>query len=260
MTVMHRIASNGGAKGPPANHRTVDRVTQIVEEVVARPGISFTELALALDAAKSSVHGFIQGLMARGWLYEQNGGFYLGPAVYALTLACGNIRAGIVTGEDLAALHAASGVAAFLGVRAGDDLIYVAETGSDPVIGFDAQTKIRRTLLQTAGGKVLLAELPKNELNVFLRRRSAAEAEDVDAFLAEYSTIRDTGLARNLRQNGTRFALATAVRDSAGTAVGAITLVGPSADMLPREAELQNLLLDHVAALKARTASPREAI
>jgi hypothetical protein len=42
---------------------------------------TFSELARALDAPKGSVHGFIGGLLATGWLYEQDHRFYLGPAV-----------------------------------------------------------------------------------------------------------------------------------------------------------------------------------
>ena len=51
----------------PMNHRTVDRVTRILEEVVYMPGMTFAELARALDAPKSSVHGFLSGLLAQGW-------------------------------------------------------------------------------------------------------------------------------------------------------------------------------------------------
>src|SRR6266550_8022222 len=98
-------------RGPrvPQNHRTVDRVTRILEMVVYRPGMTFAELARTLDAPKSSVHGFISGLLANGWLYEQDRSFYLGPAVYGLTLASGHIRAGLVTHADLATLHEETG-------------------------------------------------------------------------------------------------------------------------------------------------------
>ena len=56
--------------GAPEVHRTVDRATRILEEVVYRPGMTFAELARALDAPKRSVYGFIRGLLAKGWLYE----------------------------------------------------------------------------------------------------------------------------------------------------------------------------------------------
>src|SRR6266702_3935202 len=99
----------------PHNHRTIDRVTRILEMVVYHPGVTFAQLARALDAPKSSVHGFISGLLANGWLYEQERRFYLGPALYGLTLASGHIRAGLVTHADLAALHEEARLAVFLG-------------------------------------------------------------------------------------------------------------------------------------------------
>ena len=66
-------------------------------------GMRFAEWVRVLDAAKSSVHGLIRGLLAKGWLYQEQHRFYLGPAVYGLTLASGHIRAGLVTHEDLLA-------------------------------------------------------------------------------------------------------------------------------------------------------------
>src|SRR5262249_39967175 len=126
----------------PKKHRTIDRVTRILEEVVYNPGLTFSDLVKVLGAAKSSVHGFISGLLANGWLYSDQGGFYLGPAVYGLTLATGHIRAGVVTYEDLAKLNEATGLAVFLGVPAGDHLIYVGDAGSDAVAIFEAQTNI----------------------------------------------------------------------------------------------------------------------
>src|SRR5258705_8363649 len=94
------------SKRVPQNHRTVDRVTRILEEVVYNPGMTFAEIVRALGAAKSSIHGFIRGLVAKGWIYEDQHRFYLGPAVYGLTLASGHIRAGLVTHAHLVALHA----------------------------------------------------------------------------------------------------------------------------------------------------------
>ena len=55
----------GRSKRVPQNHRTVDRVTRILEEVVYHPGMTFAELVRALNAAKSSVHGFMRGLLAK---------------------------------------------------------------------------------------------------------------------------------------------------------------------------------------------------
>jgi DNA-binding IclR family transcriptional regulator len=234
-------------KGVPQNHRTIDRVTRILEEVVYNPGRTFAELVRTLGAAKSSVHGFISGLLANGWLYEEQHRFYLGPAVYGLTLASGRIRAGLVTHEDLVALEQETGVAAFLGVQAGDHLIYIAEAGSDHVAGFEARSNIRRTLLITAGGKALLAERPDAERDAF-----------VNAFLDEYDTIKRTRIATNAHRG--RFAIATTVHNRSGDAVASITLVGPMAKAQPRAKKLSEILLRHVDSWAQRTMTPREAI
>ena len=258
------VTGNGGKTPRPARvpqpHRTVDRVTRILEEVVYNPGMTFAELARALDAAKSSVHGFISGLLAKGWLYEVDHRFYLGPAVYGLTLASGQIRAGMVTHADLVALHEATGLAVFLGVQAGDHLIYIAEAGSDAVAGFEARSNIRRTLLVTAGGKALLAERPDAERDAYLRRRSAEDPNLVEIFLDEYEDIKRTRIATNVRLAGTRFAIGTTVHNQAGEAVAAITILGPTADVQPRLKKLTQLLIRHVDSWSARTVTPREAI
>jgi DNA-binding IclR family transcriptional regulator len=245
-------------KRVPQNHRTIERVTRILEEVVYNPGRTFAELVRTLGAAKSSVHGFISGLLANGWLYEEQHRFYLGPAVYGLTLASGRIRAGLVTHEDLVALEQETGVAAFLGVQAGDHLIYIAEAGSDHVAGFEARSNIRRTLLITAGGKALLAERPDAERDAYLRRHSAEEDDLVNAFLEEYDTIKRTRIATNAHRG--RFAIATTVHDRSGDAVASITLVGPMAKAQPRAKKLGEILLRHVDSWAQRTMTPREAI
>lgn len=252
-------AKHRGPDRSNGEHRTIDRVTRILEEVVYKPGITFAELVRTLDAAKSSVHGFIRGLLAKGWLYEDQKRFYLGPAVYGLTLASGRIRAGLVTHEDLEALHRETGAAVFLGVQAGDHLIYVAEAGSDQVAGFEARSNIRRTLLVTAGGKALLAEKPHAEREAYLRRRGADEADQVDKFLAEYEQIRRTRIATNVQATG-RFGIATTVRNQSGEAVASVTLVGPTADVEPRVKQLSKVLLRHVDSWSQRAVTPREAI
>jgi DNA-binding IclR family transcriptional regulator len=244
----------------PQHHRTVDRVTRILEEVVYNPGMTFAELVRALDAAKSSVHGFIRGLLANGWLYEAQGRYYLGPAAYSLTLASGHIRAGLVTHADLAALHEETGVAVFLGVQAGDHLIYIAEAGSDSITAFEARSNIRRPMLATAGGKALLVARSDGECESYLRRHGATEADLVDQFLDEYAEIKKTRIATNLRRGSTRFGIATVVHDPSGEAVASVTLVGPTAEVQPRVKELAKRLIRHVDAWPQRSMTPREAI
>ncbi|WP_454754133.1 IclR family transcriptional regulator [Cupriavidus necator] len=244
----------------PHPHRTVDRVTRILEEVLYNPGLGLADLVRVMDTPKSSVHGFLRGLMAKGWLYEDNHRFYLGPAVYGLTLASGNVRAGLVTHADLLTLHEKTGAAVFLGVQAGDDLIYVADAGSDHIVGFEARTSIRRRLLVTAGGKALLATRSAADLDAYLRRRLPEERTLVDAFLSECSDIRKRRVAINVRESGSRFAIATTIPNRDGLPSAAITIVGRSREMQPRKRQLEALLTDSVDAWAWRTDVAREAI
>ncbi|HMD95089.1 MAG TPA: hypothetical protein VKG80_20860 [Trebonia sp.] len=70
----------GEGQGVAGGHQTVSRVTRILEEVVYRPGVTYAELTRALGAPKSSVYGFVRGLLAVDWLFEQDHRLYLGPA------------------------------------------------------------------------------------------------------------------------------------------------------------------------------------
>lgn len=244
----------------PQHHRTVDRVTQILEEVVYHPGMTFAELARTLGAAKSSVYGFMQGLLATGWLYEQDRRFYLGPAVHGLTLATGQVRAGLVSQDVLNDLHRDTGLPVFLGVEAGDHLIYIAEAGGDSIADIEARRNIRRTLLATATGKALLASRPPDELKAFLRRHSRRDAELVESFLSEYDEIKRTGIATNTRLSGTRYAIATVVPSISGKAPAAVALVGATTKMKPRAKKLTELLRERAASWAHHPAAAREAI
>jgi DNA-binding IclR family transcriptional regulator len=251
----------GRKSSGPQNHRTVDRVTQIIEEVVYHPGMTFAELARALGAPKSSVYGFMQGLLAKGWLYEQDRRFYLGPAVYGLTLASGHMRAGLVTHEELSELHEECGVPVFLQVQAGDHIISIGEAGSDAIRDFEARSNVRRTMLATAAGKVLLAMRPRAEIEQFLRTRGPEEREQVEGFLNDYEEIRRSGTATNLRLSGSRFAIARAVRNRSGEAVAAVTVVGRTQDLMPRAKELEEVLRRHTESWPGKAVgAPREAI
>jgi DNA-binding IclR family transcriptional regulator len=236
----------------PQNHRTVDRVTQILEEVTYHPGITFAELSRALDAPKSSVHGFVRGLLAKGWVYESDKRYYLGPAIYGLTLASGQMQAGSVTQADLDKLHELTGLSVFLGVLAGDHLIYVSVAGADEQSRYTASTRLRRALLDAAGGKALLAEKSDAVRDGYLRRLGPEDADKVSQFLADFRQIKETGIATNYKHGGSQLALATVVRNQFGEAVSEITLVGPAADAVPREAELRKILLDYAQGLTPR--------
>ncbi len=241
-------------KQAPQNHRTIDRVTQIIETVVYNPGINFAELVRAVNAAKSSVHGFVNGLLASGWLFQENGKFYLGPTIYGLTLANGHLRSGFVSWDDLNALHDETETAAFLGIQAGDHLMYIAVAGQDPVISYEAKSNIRRHMLKTAGGKALLAAQPNDVRDAYLRRRPPDDRTLVEQFLSELEEIQRTGIAKNFRSQVRRYAIAGVVHDRSTKAMASVTLVGPAEKIEPKLESLCTSLKNHIEIWTARSA------
>lgn len=248
--------SSDESVAPSGGHQTINRVTRILEEVVYRPGSTFAELTRAIGAPKSSVYGFVRGLIATDWLFEQDHRLYLGPAFYSLAIASGHIRAGSVNAADLDALHQETGLTAFVGVRTGDHLIYVAEAGSDLMSGFEARSNIRRGLLTTAGGKALLAAMPERDLEAYLRRRPPEEEGDVEEFIAATASIRASGIAVNRSEKRRRTGVATVIPGPSSQPIAAVTVVGASKDVDGRVDELGELLLDRVDEWRRRSSSP----
>jgi len=246
------------------HHRTIDRVARVMEEVVFRPGMTFGELMKVVDMPKSSLHGFVEGLLANGWLHEQQDGsqyrLYLGPAVYGLILTSGKVRAGTVSNGDLFELQAQVKAEVYLGVLVGNELVYVAEAGADPVAGFHPRNAIRRDLLRSAGGKALLATQPRDWIENFLRGRPPEHSDLIAEFLSEVRDIRAGGIAYNRTQNGTRFAMAAVMHSIGGKPAASITVVGPVDELFHRRSEIAEAMKVHIAGWERRESHSREAI
>src|SRR6187455_34444 len=106
---------------PARPHRTVDRVIQILETVSLSPrGVTLAELAVALDAAKSSVQELSNGLLARGYLIEEDRRFHLGPGPFILAARANKLAALSLDHEFVAELARLLGCTVLVGVRVGD--------------------------------------------------------------------------------------------------------------------------------------------
>ena len=255
------VFESSGPLQAAGSHQTISRVIRILEQVVYQPGSTYAEITRAVGAPKSSVYGFIRGLLSVDWLIDQDHRLYLGPAFYSLAIASGHVRAGMVAPGDLDRLYQDTGLTAFVGVLAGEHLIYIAEAGSDLMASFEARTDIRRRPLATAGGKALLALMPEAEMEAFLRRSSTASTEEISEFLQSCQGIRDSGVAVRVNPQRGRTGIATVLRNSKGQAVASVTLVGPTPQVLPRVDALSVLLRERVREWQTRSlATPREPI
>ena len=193
------VASASVTRMPPRPHRTVDRVTGILETVALSPrGVSLTELAVALDAAKTSIQELTNGLLARGYLIEEDRRFRLGPGPFILASRANKLAALSLDHQFVVELRKALGCTVLVGVRVGDAIVFTDYAGEEtPSLTFTARTHARRPLYTSAAGKIMLANVPVDEMNRLLDLASPEQAPEVRQFLAELPEIRARRLAFN---------------------------------------------------------------
>jgi len=184
---------------PARPHRTVDRVTGILESVSLSPrGLTLTELAAALGAARTSIQELTNGLLARGYLIEEGHRFHLGPGAFVLAARANKLAALSLDHAFVTELSEILGCTVLVGVRVGDAMIFTDHAGEEsPSLTFAARTHARRPLYTSAAGKILLANVPDDEMHRLLDLAGHEHADDVRQFLAELSEIRSRRLAFN---------------------------------------------------------------
>lgn len=220
---------------PLRHHRTVDRVTRIVEMVSRSPrGLTLTEITARLDAPKTSVHQLLNGLVATGYVIEIDRRFSLGPAPFLLTLTGNRVAAQEIDHDLFVRLQQQLHCSIAVGVQVGDTLIYVDHVGDDPALEFATRNYSRRQLYATASGKIVLANLPIKEMNELLLSAPHREEHNVEIFLRELPAIRQSGLAYNRSATVPGvYAVATAFCTPTGEFVGSVCALG-SQELEPR--------------------------
>lgn len=235
-----------------ARHRTIDRVAQILELVATTSeGVTLSEIAPVVGAPISSVHVLLDGLVSAGYVDRVGARYLLGPAPYILTLQARQSPARLVTHGDLERLSAEGDYTVILGVRVGDDIVFIDEAGDDPMLQHIARTHLRRPTLEGSPGWVLVAALDELELHDYLRRHERQDL--VGIFLGELAGIRETGVAYSVAHGFTPRSgrgedtgvLATAVRDHTGRAIASIA-IGQHPDYVTTHLqEMTEVLLRH---------------
>jgi DNA-binding IclR family transcriptional regulator len=217
---------------PARPHRTVDRVTQILETVSLSPrGVTLGELAGALGAAKSSVQELTNGLLARGYLIEDERRFHLGPGPFILAARANKLAALSLDHQFVAEVAERLGCTVLVGVRVGDAIIFSDHAGEESAtLTFVARTHARRPLYTSAAGKTLLANVPEDEMYRLLDLAGPDQADEVRRFLAELPEIRAGKLAFNRGATlADAFTVATPLLAPNGALIASITAgVGPA--------------------------------
>jgi DNA-binding IclR family transcriptional regulator len=217
-------------------HRSVSRTVAILELAAAREpdGVRLGDLAEAIEAPKSSAHGLAKGLVAVGYLREQDGRYFIGPAV--LTLLGGKLP------TFPAAYHAALqrlvdqwGETAFLATLVGDSSVYVDVAESPHFIRAVPPMNTRVPLWPRSPGKCFLAWMAPRQADLILRR-SVGGASALDDIKAQLSEIRSSRIALNQSESAADMigVASPILSPRGGPATVAIAVGGPENRMRPR--------------------------
>ena len=216
--------------------QSVDRAVAILNALSASEGhLGVTELSNQLDLHKSTVHRLLVSLKTGG-LVERDAPtrkYRLGIRLVELGYAWLSSRG--LPQVALPYLHYLADELeeiTYLAVQQGDVALNVLQVPA-PHLVQSVSWLGRGHLHSTSTGKVFLAHMPDDELNSFLGGELPARTDktftDAGELRAQLDQVREQGFATSFEEDEEGInAVAVPVRQSDGTVVAAIGVVGPS--------------------------------
>ncbi|WP_370326638.1 IclR family transcriptional regulator [Euzebya sp.] len=227
------------SRPPPAYPiASVDSALRLLLLFRTRREWRLSDMAHELDVADSTAHRLTAMLEYHGFLSRmpQTKAYRIGPSVLALSrhsVGASELRA--VLHPFLTEIVEEEGETVSLGVLEGTDIHYVDAVESDAVLRVGNRTGMRIPAHCTSAGKVLLAELPDDQVRALypdpsLPTVTARSIDTREALLTEIAATRRNGFATSVAASEDGIAsLAVAVRDRGGRAVAAAALAAPLA-------------------------------
>ncbi len=216
---------------------SVQRALAILKHMAISPnGVSVREAARALGYSPSVVQKSMQALVSQKFAQQDSTTqhYHLGPAALQVGLAgLTKLEIRQVARPHLQELAETSGETALLGIRQGNEAVYVDKVLSSAEIRLDAPIGASRPFNCTAVGKVLLAHSPEGELER-LAKKGAFVKTTTNSMTAltqlklEMAKVRERNLAIDREEFVPgAMCLAAPLRNYDGLVVAAVALAGP---------------------------------
>ena len=220
----------------PALVQSVDRALTVLEILAKRGVAGVTEIAAELGVHKSTASRLVSVLESRGFVEQlsDRGKYRLGYGIARLGSALTRHRdlahEGRVACEALAA---DTGETVNLAILDRGRVINISEVRGSGAVAVQTWVGQSTPAHATSSGKVLLAHLPRPDLDALLRsdlqRYTEHTIVDPAVLGPELETVRERGWASSLEEYELGLnALAAPVQDHDGTVVAAISVAGPS--------------------------------
>ncbi len=214
--------------------KSADRTLDIFELLAAEPtGLTVSEISQRLGLARSSTHGLVRTLHARGYLVQAGGRrFHLGAGLIQLGLnVVDRLELRVAARGPLERLVAATHDTALLVVPDRGDLLYVDKILSHARdVRTDPRVSSRRPVQCSSLGKALLAALDDQAVeelieSIGLERATEYSIADRDALMEDLERTRARGYSVDAQEAllGV-WCVGAPVRDHTGRSIAAISL------------------------------------
>lgn len=221
--------ANGRSAGRTVEHRTVSRVMSILELVVSSEpnGLRLSDLADAVGAPKSSLHGLARGLVATGYLRDEHGRYLQGAALAGL-LSTGGEHVPASYHRALEELSLRWHETAVLATIAGDSVINLEAVEQDNLIRAHPPLRQRRPMWPGSYGKCFLAFMDPQRLHSYLSRHHK-DPQERARILTELEVVRENRVAFNRGETDAEmFGIASPIMSADSTTVKfCIGMAGP---------------------------------
>ena len=217
--------------------QSLERAFAILEQVAQhRDGIALTDLCRNVGLHSSTTFHLIRTMVQLGYASQdpESKKYRIGRRIFSL--AAGALDENELVSRAhvlLEALTGRSGESSHFAIRSGDDVVIVARIGGAGMFQLVDRAGAVRPANATALGKVLLAAMPKDQLERFLDKHALPRFTpktivEREALGAELETVRRNGIAFDDGEYDAEVrCVAAPVRDFLGRVVGAIGISGP---------------------------------
>ncbi len=226
---------------PPYPVQSVDYALQLLL-ILKRDGVlRVSEAAAELGVARSTAHRLISMLRFRGFVEQARDRTYRAGSAFA-DLGGGPSSATALLGiarPHLVRLTEKTGETSNLMIRVGADVQFIDSIESKKALRVGSRVGVRLAARLTSGGKVLLADLPFEEVALL---HPGLAADDLATLKRTLAAVRRQGFGTNVQESERGVvAVGMAVRGVNGSAIAAVTISAPTvrfsrgkvADLLP---------------------------
>lgn len=216
--------------------QSVRRALQILDALQELPELGVSDVAERLGVSSSTAHRLLSTMEAEGYVRHISGGrrYELGSALQSVRYSTQIDACVEAARPHMLALRELSQETVHLAILASTTTRFLLAAESAQIMRVGSRLGQRLPAHRTAGGKVLLAQLPDAEVALLYGRQSPGSAgyltrPEIDGLLRELAATRSTGVGVNHGESEAGVtALAVPLTLPGGIVICSLTISGPS--------------------------------